>query len=129
VPTVGYQKSSLASMTNVLTDSGRTLNWNWILQALIVAKSGKMLVGIDVIQDIVGAGCVMTWQFIEVDKSSSAWLNRMCPKIQARSSRWFWVVSYSKVTNEKYAPGRMWSRGTLILALNRVADCKIIKLR
>ena len=73
-------------------DSGRTLNWNWRLQALIVAKSGKILVKIDVIRDIVGVGCVMTRQFNGIDNNSS--LQRMCHKIQAHSSRWFWVASY-----------------------------------
>ena len=71
-------------MINVSIDSGRTLNWN---QAQIVANSGKIIVRIDVIRDIVGVGCLMRWQFNEVDNDSSSRLKRMHIEIQAHSSR------------------------------------------
>jgi len=75
------------SVIIVLTDCGRALNWNWMLQALVVAKSGKALVRIEGIQDIVGMDCVTTRQFSKVDKDSSSRFQRMHHEILAHSSR------------------------------------------
>jgi hypothetical protein len=74
---------------NVLIDCGKTLDWNWMSQAMTVAKSGKIPVRIDVIRDIVGVGCLMIWQFNDVDNEIAHRGSSECIMsfIQADSSR------------------------------------------